>query len=279
MAAYHPQIVHFAVALLAIGVVFRALSLAGRPTFLGPAAITLLTLGTVAAVLAAASGDAAHGPIERIPGARAAVTLHEAWGERTRTVFLGVVALEAVGFLFMRSPKRRYFTVTSVAVGLVGLACLYQAGEYGGRLVYGYAGGVGTRSGDPQDVGRLLLAGLYGEAQVERQAGHASNAADLLSQAGKRFPDDIEVQLAVAESTLLDRKDAAAALAALRNITPARENRPLRIRHGLLMADALEAAGQRDGAAAVVQALLTDFPNVPRIKQRLDALTSATKVR
>jgi hypothetical protein len=30
--------------------------------------------------------------------------------------------------------------------------------------------------------------------------------------------------------------------------------------------------GQREGAAAIVQTLVTDYPDVPRLKQRLDAL-------
>src|SRR5438309_1862410 len=101
MAAYHPQIVHFAIALLVVGVAFRALSLFGRPAFLSPAAFTLLTLGTTAAVLAATSGTAAHAPVERVPGSRDAVTQHEEWGERTRTVFVGVFAIEVLGLLFL----------------------------------------------------------------------------------------------------------------------------------------------------------------------------------
>jgi hypothetical protein len=32
---------------------------------------------------------------------------------------------------------------------------LYEAGEHGADLVYGYAGGVGTRYGDTADVTRL----------------------------------------------------------------------------------------------------------------------------
>jgi hypothetical protein len=40
----------------------------------------------------------------------------------------------------------------------------------------------------------------------------------------------------------------------------------------MLTADALEAAGQREGAAAIVQTLVTDYPDVPRLKQRLDSL-------
>ena len=45
------------------------------------------------------------------------------------------------------------------------------------KLVYAYAGGVGIRSGDPADVERLLLAGLYNEAQAERKAGRLNESA------------------------------------------------------------------------------------------------------
>jgi hypothetical protein len=40
----------------------------------------------------------------------------------------------------------------------------------------------------------------------------------------------------------------------------------------MLTADALEAAGQREGAAAVVQGLVTEYPDVARLKQRLASL-------
>ena len=88
MASLHPQVVHFAIALLIVGVLFRAVSLLGRPAFIGPAAATLLALGTVAIIVAALTGDAAHGPVEQMPGLRPAVMEHEAWGERARNVFI-----------------------------------------------------------------------------------------------------------------------------------------------------------------------------------------------
>jgi predicted Zn-dependent protease len=113
---------------------------------------------------------------------------------------------------------------------------------------------------------------LYNQAQVERKAGRRDEAATLLALAADRHPNDPEVQLAAAESLLVDRKDARAAIDRLRAIQPPRDNRSLRIRHGMLTADALEAAGQREGAAAIVQNLVTDYPDVPRLKQRLDSL-------
>src|SRR5512133_215118 len=122
MAVYHPQIVHFAIALLILGVVFRIASLAlRRPLFayIAPAAFTLLLLGAIAAIFARQSGVAAHGPVERIPGARAAVTEHEEWGDRTAYVFFVVGVIEIVGLAFSRSSKLRYVYAASAITGVV----------------------------------------------------------------------------------------------------------------------------------------------------------------
>lgn len=272
MGALHPQVVHFTIVLAIVGVALRLVSLLGKPAFASPAATTLLLLAAASSVVSVRSGTAAHGPVERAPGARPAVMEHEEWGERTQTALLIVGTIEILGLVMRRSPKVRLVHSLAAVAGLAAVVCVYEAGEHGGELVYAYAGGVGIRSGDPADVERLLLAGLYNGAQAERKAGRAPEAAKLMALAGERHPNNAEVQLAAAESLLLDRKDAHAALDKLRAIQPPHENRSLRIRHGLLTADALEASGQKDGAAAVVQALLTEYPDVVRLKQRLETL-------
>jgi uncharacterized membrane protein len=275
MAALHPQVVHFAIALLVVGVALRLLSLFGRPAFVSPAATTMLVLGTGAVVLAALTGTAAHAPVEQMPGLRAAVMAHEEWGERARNVFIVVLLIEMAVFARRRSPRIRYIAALSAVVGVVGLVCLYEAGEHGGAIVYNYAGGVGIRSGDPVDVKRLLLAGLYQQAVIERKSGRPLEAASLLDEAGQRFPDDVEVRVLRAESRLIDRKDAAGALTILRETPPPGDNRFLRLRHGILTADALVATGDRDAAIATLQQLAATFPS-PRIKQRLDDLQRKT---
>lgn len=273
LAAFHPQIVHFVVALLIVGVAFRWVSLTGRLAFTGPAATTLILLGTLAAVAAVKSGLDAHGPVERMPGARAAVQRHEEWGQRTRTVFLGVAALEllALGFAAARSERARLVAAVSAVAGLTGLGVLYQAADYGGDIVYEYAGGVGTRSGDPADVGRLLVAGLYNQALVDRKAGHGESAAALIDSAAQRLPDDVDVQFMAIESLIVDRKDPSAALTRLAALPPQQEDR-LRIRAGLLKASAHQATGDLDSARRELTALASAFPNSQQVKNRVKEL-------
>src|SRR6476469_8540933 len=124
IAAYHPIIVHFAIVLLILGVVFRWVSLTGRAPFTGPAAATLLLLGVVAAYLAVHSGLDAHGPVERMPGARQAVQEHEEAGEWARNVFIVVALLEIVALVARRKSinTARVALWGSAVVGIAGMA-------------------------------------------------------------------------------------------------------------------------------------------------------------
>ncbi|MBL8962314.1 MAG: hypothetical protein JNJ98_20805, partial [Gemmatimonadetes bacterium] len=159
VGVFHPQVVHFVIALCLVGVGLRVVSLLRKWPWMNPAATTLILLGTIASVVAVKSGDDAHGPAERVPGARNAVVEHEEWGERARNIFLLIAAVELVG-LAIAEKNRRLVHAASAVIGLGGVFAMYETGEHGGELVYSYAGGVGVRSGEPEDVERLLMAGL-----------------------------------------------------------------------------------------------------------------------
>jgi len=271
IGAYHPIIVHFAIALLLLGVIFRWVSLTGRAPFSGPAAATLLILGAVAALLAVHSGLDAHGPVERIPGARQAVGDHEDAGVWARNVFLIVALLEIVALV----AHRRRVNVARVAlwgsavVGIFGFAAIVKAADRGGDLVYSYAGGVGTRSGDTADVTRLYLAGLYQAAQQARAQHDSARAAVLFTELERQFPNDTNVRLLAIESLVRDKHEGRLALNALARFPAQADDRRLQLRIGFLKADAYIAVAKPDSARAVLEQLGTAFPDMQqRIKER-----------
>ncbi|MBL8139291.1 MAG: hypothetical protein JNL48_21890 [Acidobacteria bacterium] len=271
MAELHPQVVHVTIILALAGVAFRLLSLTGRAAWASPAAAVLLIGAAVSSIPSVQSGIDAHGPVERVPGARPAVVEHEEWGERARNVLLVLGAIELIGLALRKSPKEKLVHSAAAAVGLVAAFAVYEAGEHGGELVYSYAGGIGIRSGEPKDVERLLVAATYHQAQADRKAGRLDDAAGLIALTAKRFPADPEMQMFAAESLLLDQKNAQAALDALATVNPPEGNRILIGRKATLQADAYEAAGQKDQAIAVLEKTVAAFPS-PRMQQRLDAL-------
>ena len=264
---FHPQIVHFAIVLLFFGVGARWLAFWKRLPWMAPAATTLLLSGTAAAALAVWSGDRAHGPAERVPGARDAVVEHEEWGKRTRNIFFAVAALELAALALGRRPRARHWAlVASGVIGLGGSFALFETGEHGGDLVYGYAGGVGVRNGDSA-VARLLVAGLYHQAQVDRAADRPAEAARLIQELSLRMPSDTNVKFLAVESLIRDHQDGKGAFAALAELP---DTGRFAVRHGLLRVDAYQLAGNADSAQAVLQRLAQQFPNSRAVQQRLN---------
>lgn len=261
IAQYHPQLVHFVVALGVVGVLLRLVSLTGKVAWTSPAATTLLLAAAATSMAAVKSGAEAHGPAERVPGAREAVQEHEELGERTRNLFLLVAALELAAIAFkQRERMQRGFRIASGLGGIAAAVALYQAGEAGGKLVYSYAGGVGLRSGDPADVQRLLVAGLYHQARAARTAGNHAEAARLIDELALQRPGDPSIPYLSVESMIRDRHDFAGALVVLAAQAPAPDNIRLNIQKGLLTSEAFDSLGQPDSARATLKALAEKFP-------------------
>lgn len=277
MGSYHPQIVHFVIGLLFAGVAFRLISLTGRLPFAGSSATTLILAGTVASFLAVQSGTDAHGPVERIPGVRGAVVEHEEWGERARNGFVVVSIVElAVLLLAWRQYSwARPAAMAAAVAGLVGLVPLYEAAEHGGEIVYSYGGGVGIRSGAPEDVNRLFVTGTYQQALQDREAGRSEEAMALIDTAAGRFPANLELQLMAAEWTTEVKRDPATALQRLDAVQIPSTDTRLRIRAGIARAAALAAQGNTDGARAVLQTLQAEFPTNQQLQRRLEELSGA----
>lgn len=266
----HPYVVHIVVGFVIAGCVLRIISLTGKWTWMSQAAATALILGAVASVVAWRSGVDAHGPAERVPGARAAVIEHEEWGERSRNLFLLIAGVEVLGLVM--SSRRRWFHVASAALGAAGLFVIYETAEHGGDLVYSYAGGVGLRTGEPDDVGRLLRAGLYHQAMLDRREGRGEAAARLFAEMRQRWPADEEVAVLAAESRLRDAHDASGALAAFDSLLPSVQDARVKRNASLARAYAFLALGEKDSARAIVGRLASENPANARYRALLDSL-------
>lgn len=276
IAVLHPQLVHFAMVLGIVGVLFRLISLTGKAGWTNSAAAAMLIAAGAVGYATAESGHQAHGPVERIPGAVKAVQEHEEWGNRARNMLLLVGAIELIGLAFRKHKSAAALRLVSGLAGIGAVFALYEAGEHGGELVYSYAGGPGLRSGDTTDVTRLLVAGLYNRAMADRTAGDADGAARLIDELARRMPNDLTVKLTVIESQIKDRNDAAGALAALHAFDPGDDRRG-KFRKAFLLADAYKAAGSVDSARSVLEAFKAANPTAAeRIDQAIKALMGTT---
>lgn len=272
LAEHHPIIVHFVIALGVVGVLFRIASLPGKGAWLNPAAAVLIIAAALASVAGVKSGDDAHGPAERVPGAREAVQNHEDWGNRTRNTLLILGGLEVLGLVFASKRGAKAIRAASAVGGLAALLMIYEAGEHGGEVVYSYGGGVGTRTGDPQDLTNALVAALFHNARAARDSGRADEAARLTDELARQRPDDPMVKFLVIESKLRDRNDPHGALADLRQMQIPLDDARLAPRHGLLTAQAYQAAGLPDSAKLVLTPLATRFPANRAIQDALEKL-------
>ncbi len=273
IAEFHPQIVHFVVALGFVGIGLRVLSLVAWSSWGRPAAAGLLILAAAASAAAVKSGDDAHGPVERIPGTRDLVIHHEELGERSRNLLLLIAALEVAGIaLASRAKVQRGIHLASAALGVFTGFVLFETAEHGGEIVYQYGGGPGVRTGDTTDVRRLLVAGLYHQARLDREAGRLEEAARLTEEMVRRVPGDLTVALLAVESKIRDRHDPQGALADLRALAVPSDDARLTARHGLLAADAYGAAGHADSARAVLDSLAQRFPENQAVRQALERL-------
>ncbi len=273
LSELHPVIVHFVIALGVVGVALRILSFFPFGQWAKHGATALLLIAATGGWFAVKSGDAAHGLAERIPGVREAVQKHEHDGERARNV-LGVVALLEVAALLFRKKESaaKGLMAASALVGLGAAYQIYETGEHGGQLVYEYAGGVGTRTGNTADIQRLLVAGLYHQARIARDSGRSEEAARLTAELLRQRPTDVMVSLLGIESQLKDSKDAAGALAVARNLQGPTDQPQFVVRRGTLMADAYVALNQRDSARALLTDLVAKFPQSRGAKAALDKL-------
>ena len=116
------------------------------------------------------------------------------------------------------------------------------------------------------------MAGLYNQAQRDREAGRNEEAARLTDELVRRMPGDQTVAFLAVESKIKDRQDPQGALADLAAMSFPADQPRLVIRHALLTAEAWKAAGMPDSANAILASLKQKYPDNPGVQRAIDAL-------
>ncbi len=136
----HPQIIHFPIALLLSALLSELLTYLGHRDFWDRVTIFLLGLGVVSAIIAVITGNFAAEAVKQGAGIVHLVAQHRQ---------AGLWVLGLFSFVFIAKGLFMYFKVSPVQVRLLitlfmllGALQIYQAGHFGGKLVYRHGVGV-----------------------------------------------------------------------------------------------------------------------------------------
>ncbi len=141
----HPIIVHFPIALLLVAPVLIVLGMIfhknGRAFMIS--AFALMLIGTIAAFIAVATGDAAGELAEHVANIESVLENHEELAETTRNIFTALTAIFAaivfVPIIFKKELGRTIVIPISLAFLMfygAGAVVLLNTAHEGGRLVH-----------------------------------------------------------------------------------------------------------------------------------------------
>lgn len=139
MAAAHPAIIHFPIALLFAAVAFDVYAWLQKDERAGWAGQLMLVLGTVGAMFSFVTGSMAEIWAARALLPQAPIDSHEGLATVTSWLFIGIVALRS--FVSPSKDPKGLFKLY-LGAACVGLLFLTATGYQGGELVYKYAVGV-----------------------------------------------------------------------------------------------------------------------------------------
>ena len=138
--SWHPWIVHYAIALLPVGVLVDLAAVFWRRPAWHTTGYALLLLGTAAAAAAVITGNQAALPYRDDEAVSELVQRHDDWGSAAFILFLAILLGRLPLQLRGRTQGRALRCL--VIAALAGCGVLYTASLYGGELVYRHGVGV-----------------------------------------------------------------------------------------------------------------------------------------
>jgi uncharacterized membrane protein len=134
----HPLLIHFPIGILLLAIFMNAVSFFISEEFWDELKTSLLyVLGTISTVVAYYTGTWAADQVFLPAEAQGVLNEHAGWAEWTLWFFVGYMILRLIlhGVHLMHQQQIRALLLF---LALPGLFFLYETGEYGGKMVYGY---------------------------------------------------------------------------------------------------------------------------------------------
>lgn len=146
---YHPLSVHFPIALLLMGTIFRLSGLSKKGSFLNLPGTILLFIGTLTGWIAIYTGNLADGAVARTICDPTVLKAHENAAYTMTWLFTAAVLIDIlIQFKLVNFP-RKFFKMLNYLIlitCLTGSGYLIYVGHLGASLVYQQAAGVHTPS-------------------------------------------------------------------------------------------------------------------------------------
>jgi uncharacterized membrane protein len=152
MPNVHPLLVHFPIALIFAAIACDLIGLITRHeefVFAGTVVTVFAAVGAGATVL---SGIFAEESVEHTPEIANLIEKHETLG----FIFLGIVVFLVIYRLSLRRKLYGKAGWVSLMISVAAAAVVSMGGYYGGKMVYTYGAGVGSRISQPASEGRGL---------------------------------------------------------------------------------------------------------------------------
>lgn len=145
LAELHPVLVHFPIAFLILYSIFETAGVIMDKKYLLKSALIILTLGVIASVEAALTGNKAA-ELLQVNGLLSAEIKeltedHEYWA--TITLWFYFFVLAARTYLTVKKKFIGNIRYIFVVLSVIGVFFVFKTGEYGGKLVFDH--GAGTK--------------------------------------------------------------------------------------------------------------------------------------
>lgn len=136
----HPQIIHFPIALFTTAILTEMLSYFWKKSFFSNVTLFLLILGCLSAFIALKTGQNSAEVYQAVDSLKGLIRQHENAGEWVVRLFTISLAAKIVVKFFKKDLIFIRIIISLIMLG--GFLQLYQAGHFGGKLVFDKGVGV-----------------------------------------------------------------------------------------------------------------------------------------